>query len=133
MPRGPAPGWKRRMEPVVDDWIIASVNAAGGIGKHDPLTGHYGDLHIKGLASRDEAMEWRRALFRCAHYMHRTGQAPVSMSARIIKHAGKCTEQNCAFHIEFRAVDKTTAKAHVLARYGPDRSKWPYDPRRRNN
>jgi len=125
MPRGPAPAWRARKEPVLDDWILASVEQAGGIGSHHPETGHYRQLVIRGLADKDEADEWRRALFRCAHYLNRTGQAPVSMSARI----GKDKD---GYKITFTAVDKTLARKHVLDRYGPDRSKWPYDPRRRN-
>jgi hypothetical protein len=124
MPRGPAPSWRARKEPVLDAYILASVEKAGGLGKHHPETGHYATLVIKGLASRDEADEYSRALYRCAHYLNRTGQLPVGMSAKI-KRAGN------RYEIEFRAVDKTLARAHVMAKYGPDRSKWPYDPRRR--
>ncbi len=131
MPRGPAPGWRRRKEPVLDHWVLASVSAAGGLGKHHPETGHYSELVIKGLADREEAAEWRRALFRCAHFLNRTGQAAVSMSARITKHAQPCGEKGCQFHITFKAIDKTLARKAVLDKYGPDRSKWPYDPRRR--
>ena len=124
MPRGPAPAWRARKPPVVDAHIMASVTQAGGLGKHHPQTGHYAVLVIKGLASKEEAAEWRRALFRCAHHLNRTGQAPVSMSARI-------SRDGTGYKITFAAVDKTLAKAHVLAKYGTDRSKWPYDPRRR--
>jgi hypothetical protein len=124
MPRGPAPGWRARKEPVLDAWILASVEQAGGLGRHHPDTGHYATLIIRGLASRDEAAEWSRALYRCAHYLNRTGQVPVSMSAKVERDGTK-------YKITFRAVDKTLARKHVLERYGPDRSKWPYDPRRR--
>lgn len=122
MPRGPAPQWRARKPPVVDDHILASVNQAGGLGQHHPITGHYGTLYIRQLADREEAAEWRRALFRCAHYLARNGVADVSMSASI-KRAGS------GYEIEFKAVDKTIARAHVMAKYGTDRSKWPYDPR----
>lgn len=131
MPRGPAPAWRTRKQPVTDDWIMASVSQAGGLGKHHPQTGHYAQLVITELASKEEAIVWQQALYRCAHYLNRTGQAPVGMSARIVKHAKPCTKSGCQFHIEFKAIDKTLARAHVLAKYGPDRSKWPYDPRRR--
>jgi hypothetical protein len=124
MPRGPAPAWRARKEPVVDDWIMASVERAGGIGKHHPTTGHYAELVITDLADKAEADEYKRALFRCAHYLNRTGQAPLSMSAKVERDGAK-------YKITFRAVDKTLARAHVLAKYGNDRSKWPYDPRRR--
>lgn len=124
MPRGPAPAWRARKQPVVDDWVLASVNEAGGPGKHDPVTGHYARLVIRGLADRGEAEEWRRALYRCAHYLTRAGVADVGVSA-VIKRAGS------GYLIEYHAVDKTLARKHVMDKYGPDRSKWPYDPRRR--
>jgi hypothetical protein len=84
-------------------------------------------LVITGLADRDEADEYRKALHRCAFYLHRTGAAPVSMSADRAERRPDGT-----YAIRFRVVDKTYAKAAVLARYGNDRSKWPYDPRRRS-
>ena len=124
MPRGPDRQWRRRLEPVVDDWILASVAQAGGLGRHHPETGHYAELVIKGLATRDEAGEWSRALYRCAHFLNRTGQAPVSMSAKIER-------DGAGYRIRFKAVDKTLARKHVMDKYGPDRSKWPYDPRRK--
>lgn len=124
MPRGPAPAWRARKPPVLDAYIIASVNQAGGPGKHHPDTGHYATLRIRGLADKDEAAEYRRALFRCAYYMHRTGQLDVSMSANV-KRDGN------GWMVVFHAVDKTLARKHHLEKHGTDRSKWPYDPRRR--
>ncbi len=124
MPRGPAPPWRARKEPVLDAHILASVEQAGGIGHHDPETGHYAELVIRDLATREEAAEWSRALHRSAYFMSRHGVADVSVKAKISKD-GK------GYKIVFRAVDKTCARAYVLATYGEDRSKWPYDPRRR--
>lgn len=125
MPRGPVPDWRRRKEPVVDDWILASVQRAGGLGKHHPETGHYAELVITKLATREEADEYRRALFRCAHYLNRTRRAAVSMSA------DRPERTAAGYQVRFRAVDKTLARQHVMQRYGTDRSKWPYDPRAR--
>ena len=124
MPRGPAPGWTQRKPPITDDYILASVEQAGGLGKHHPQTGHYAELVIRNLADKDEAAEWKNSLFRCAHYMSRHGIAPVSMSAKVER-------DGSGYKITFAAVDKTLAKAHVLAKYGSDRTKWPYDPRRK--
>lgn len=123
MPRGPAPAWRARKQPVVDDYVLASVTQAGG--KHHPVTGHYARLVIKGLTTREEAEEWRRALYRCAHYLTRAGVADVGMSAVIKRDGGR------GYLIEYHAVDKTLARQHVMTKYGPDRSKWPYDPRRK--
>lgn len=126
MPRGPAPAWRQRKDPVLDAWIWASVNRAGGLGRHHPATGRYADLVITGLADRDEAAEYKRALHRCAFYLHRTQAAQLSMSADRPER-----QPDGTYSIRFRVVNKAHAKAAVLARYGNDRSKWPYDPRRR--
>lgn len=124
MPRGPAPGWRARKQPVTDAYIMAAVEAAGGLGKHDSA-GHYGVLVIRGLADRDEAAEWRRSLFRCAHFMARNGIAPVSISQADIERDGK------KYKLTFRVSDKTMARKHQLETHGADRSRWAYDPRRR--
>jgi hypothetical protein len=125
MPRGPVPSWTFRREPVTDAYVLASVKQAGGIGHHDPATGHYAEMVIRGLGSMDEAAEWKNSLYRCAHYLNRKGIAPVSMSQAKIERDGT------GFLIRFRAGDKTYARQKVLSKYGPDRSKWPYDPRQR--
>lgn len=126
MPRGPAPSWRARKEPVLDHYIWASIRRAGGLGQHNRQTGHYADLVITGLATSDEVTEYKNALHRCAFYLHRKGQAAVSMKVdRPVR------QPDGTWSIRFRAIDKTYAKAAMLARYGQDRSKWPYDPRRR--
>lgn len=125
MPRGPAPEWTRRKPPVLDGYVLASVDQAGGPGQHHPETGHYATMYIRGLADQDEAKAYVQALYRSAHYLHRRKIAAVSMNA-------KAKRDGSSWAVEFRAVDKTLARKHVLDRYGPDRSKWPYDPRRRN-
>lgn len=116
MPRGPAPAWTRRKEPVLDHLVVASVERAGG--KHHPETGAYSELVYAGCATRERASEIKRALFRAAKH---TG---YSMNARVVKNGSE-------FDVHFTAHDKALAKAHVLAKYGADRSKWPYDPRRK--
>ena len=93
------------------------------MGKHDE-NGHYAELHLRGFTDKAEAAEWSAALYRCAHYLNRTGQAAVSMSAKVER-------DGRGYMVVYHAIDKTHARAHVIAKYGPDRSKWPYDPRRR--
>lgn len=116
MPRGPTPEWKRRKEPVLDHMVQASVMQAGG--KHDE-NGHYSMLVYNGIEDRERAAEIKRALFRAAKHLG------YSMSATV-KPAG-----GGKYEVHFKAIDKVHAKAHIMAKYGPDRSKWPYDPRRR--
>lgn len=125
MPRGPKPEWTRRKEPVADDYVMASVNQAGGPGKHDPATGHYVELVIKGLADRDEAREWVRALYRSALWLTRHYVADVSVTAKVERNGSS------GYRIRYKAIDKTAGRAYVLERHGADRTLWPYDPRRR--
>lgn len=125
MPRAAAPTWRQRKDPVLDHYVMASVQQAGGIGKHDATTGHYATLVIRDLADRAEADEYVRALNRAALHLHRYKVAEVGMSA-------KAERDGERWAVRFKAIDKTHARAHVLAKYGPDRSKWPYDPRRRS-
>ncbi len=124
MPRGQGPAWRARKPPVLDDWLMASVERAGGLGRHHPETGHYGELVI-ACADVTEAREHSRALYRCARYLSKWRIADVGVSVDRPK------KKNGKWIITFRAVDKTLARNHVMQKYGNDRSKWPYDPRRR--
>jgi hypothetical protein len=124
MPRGPAPAWRARKPPVTDDYLLASVNQAGGLGKHDATTGHYSELVIKGLSTKEEAAEWKRSLHRCAYYLFKNGLADISVKTAI-ERDGK------QYAVRFSAINKAHTYAHVIARYGEDRSQWPYNPRRR--
>lgn len=123
MPRGPAPGWKARKEPVSDPHIMAAIEQAGGLGKHD-ADGHYATLVLKGFADREEALEWQRSLFRCALFLHKRRGIPVSISARIGRD-GK------GWKLTFTVHDKTHARKYHLLAHGTDKSKWTYDPTRR--
>lgn len=122
MPRGPSPGWRARKEPVLDHWLMAVVNQAGGIGKH--TNGLYGELVVDDLAGQEEAAEYKRALYRCAAYMHRNGRAPVSVHADTERRGSQ-------WIVRFQVYDKTWGRQHIMTKHGPDRSKWPYDVRRR--
>ena len=125
MPRGPAPAWRARKEPITDDYLLAAVNQAGGPGQHDPATGLYATLIVRGFKDRDEAKEYDLSLYRCCLWLTRNRNADISVSTKI-KHAGE------GYLIEFSVYNKTHARAHLMTKHGTDRSKWPYDPRRRN-
>lgn len=108
----------------MDEYILASINSVGGV--HHPETGYYGTLHYTGCESRDRAKEIVQALFRSASYMHRNKLADVSMSATV--HPA----EDGTYFVKFAAINKAHARAYVVNHYGTDRSKWAYDPRRRN-
>lgn len=124
MPRGPAPGWRARKEPISDDYLLAVISQAGGPGKHDATTGLYGTLVIRGLKDRDEAKEWDLSLYRCALWLTRNRNADISVTTKI-ERAGS------GYAVRFSVYNKTHGRAHVLSKHGPDRAAWPYDPRRR--
>lgn len=124
MPRGPGPAWRSRKPPVLDDWLMASVQRSGGT--HHPETGHYGELVIL-CADVTEAREHSQALYRSARYLHKWRIADIGVSVD----RAKKRKVDGKWILTFRAVDKTLARNHVMQKYGSDRSKWPYDPRRR--
>lgn len=109
---------------MLDDYVMASVTGAGGHGKHDPATGHYQHLFIRGLTSREEAVEYRRALHRAASHLHKWKLADIGIMTEIRRAKG-------GYELEFAAVDKTMARQHVMAKYGTDPTAWPYHSRRK--
>jgi hypothetical protein len=115
MPRGPAPQWKRRIEPVLDAHVLASVNA----GPMNPENGHYAVLVYTGCQSMDRAQRIKRNLFNSAKILG------YSMGAKIE------SLPDGSYQVRFNAREKKYARAAVIAKYGPDRSKWPYDPRKK--
>jgi hypothetical protein len=120
MPRGEAPEWRRRKLPITDDLVRASVNLVNGV--HDAETGHYGLLVYSGMESRDEAIEYKNSLFRCAKYL--------GYSVWVGKPE---KDANGTYSLEFRAINKAHARRWILAQHGTDRSAWPYDPRRKKD
>ena len=100
-------------QPVLDDHVLASVNS---VDAYHPETGHYGECRYTGCASRDRAKEIVQGLHRAAK------RQEVSMAARVE------AEEDGTFTVVFSAVNKAHARAYVLAKYGKDRSKWPYSP-----
>ena len=103
-----------RKEPVLDHIVQAAIDAVGG--QHDE-SGHYGSLRYTGCADRDRAKEIKQALYRSARHLG------VSLFYSIVK------EDDGTYTVEFTAVNKTHARAHVVSKYGADRGKWAYDPR----
>jgi hypothetical protein len=121
MPRGPAPSWRQRKQPVLDEWVLHSITRANGKPAAD---GHYAEMRIAKIGSRDEAREYIRSLHRSGRYLTRWSQYNIGVRAEIIKDGSQ-------YLVRFWAVDKLAARKYILEKYGPDRSKWPYDPRRR--
>ena len=108
MPRGPTRPWRALKPPLLDEHIKAAQ--ANGELLHDDIS------------NAEEALEIKRALFRAA------SRAKCSVHAEIeedTEHPGK-------YRVRFGIHDKADARAYVIARYGTDRSQWPYDPKKKN-
>jgi hypothetical protein len=114
MPRGPSRQWRARKLPFTHEHIQASMQ--GGRNEH----GHYATLVYTGCETRERAEEIKRSLYRCGKQLGVSVHAEVEPAA-----AG-------GFQVRFKAIDKAAARAYVLQRYGNDRTRWPYNPRRQN-
>jgi hypothetical protein len=118
----------QRKQPILDGWILASVNQAGGLGNYDD-EGHYATLVIRGLADRGTAQEWKRGLYRSALYLTRHG-TPVSISeASIIRDLVR----RSGWQLTFRVSDKGRAIEHQEATYGTNPANYAYNPANRND
>lgn len=118
MPKSKPPGWSARRDCRFDPLVQAAV--AAGLG----VIAVYG-----GCDSEERAHEVRRGIYRCANHRGLSVEAGKSTPAEpgdmgVHKTAGGTWE------VRFRLYDKRKARARMIERYGTDRSKWPYDPRR---
>jgi hypothetical protein len=116
--RGTAPEWRRRKEPVLDEYVLASINS---VPSYSPDTGHYGKLVYTGCETPERGAEIVQALHRSARHLG------VSLSATVTP------ADDGTYSVEFTAINKAHARAYVLAKHGKDRSQWPYDPRKRGS
>jgi hypothetical protein len=113
------PAWRKRKEPLLDAEVQQSVErgdahpAAG----HSPEGHRYAELVYGGCATEERAREIKSALYRAA------GRLGVSLPAPKIVRNGQ------EWDVHYRAACKECARLWVVARYGPDRQAWPYNPR----
>ena len=122
MPRSAAPNWRARKEPVLDEYIRASIRQADG--KCHPDTGHYAPLVIQGLPTRDEAREVVRALHRSSYWLHKNTDLNCSVSAKPVKNL------DGSYRVDFFAINKDHTYRYMIEKYGPDPEKWPYSTNR---
>jgi len=117
MPRGPAPQWRRRVEPVLDAELQASIDQSNG--ECDPATGWYSTLHYAGCADYDRAKEIKRALYRSARHFK------VSLTTKIFR------ADDGTFTVEFTAISKAHGQAYIAAKAQGDPSRLAYNPHKR--
>ena len=116
MPRGPLPQYRMRKSNF-DAHLKASMDQAGG--KFDAETGEYATLRDTGHKTREAAVEVQRGIFNARRYVG------VKAKVKIV------AEADGSYSVEFAAVNPDHARAYMIAKYGTDRTKWPYDPRKK--
>jgi hypothetical protein len=118
VPKGPPPRWAQR-----DCRFDHLVRAAVGQG--------YGVVVVyRGITSLDRAHDIRRGVYRCAR--HRGISADAGPAGQLaageemgVRKAGR------GYELWFRVWPKNDARRRHIRRYGTDRQRWPYNPRRR--
>lgn len=108
MARGPSRPWKA-LAPHTESafpWVRAAMNA-----------GYDVELQIVDVKA-DEVDDFRRGLFNAARH------SGVSL------HCHKRKAPDGTWTLSYAVHRKTDGRAHILTKHGPDRTQWPYNPRR---
>lgn len=118
MPKGPPPQWNRR-DCTFDHLVQAGVDAG------------YGQVLVyRGIEDIERAQAIRRGVYRCARHREISAEAGTVALMDDGDMMGLHRESDGTYTLKYRVWSKSQAKKAHLARYGPDRSAWPWDPRR---
>jgi hypothetical protein len=118
MSKGPPPEWRRR-DCSFDHLVKAAVEAGWGT-----------VLVYKGIETIERAQEIRRGLYRCAKHREISMEGGTVALAAEDEQMGIRRQRDGTYTIKYRVWTKQQARKAHLARFGPDRSAWPYDPKR---
>jgi hypothetical protein len=88
-------------------------------------------LVYDGIPDEERAHEIRRGIYRCARHRELTAEAGPSGRLVTGDEMGIRKRRDGTFELRYRIWSKRDGRKRHLEKYGPDRSKWPYDPRRR--
>lgn len=121
MPRGALPNYKQRLEPILDNYLMKSIELSNGA--YHPETGFYSILTIEGAASRDSAQDIVRALYRSKYHLNKKLNPKIGLYNKVSKNKAG------TYDVEFAAVHLSYAKKYITDEYSEDASKWPYNPR----
>lgn len=119
MAKGPPPAWNRR-DCSFDHLVQAAV--VKGFGRV---------MVYSGIPDIERAHHIRRGIYRCAGHRGFTAEAGPSGRLATGDEMGIRKTRGDTYELRYRIHRKRSGKKSVLDRYGPDRSAWPYDPRRR--
>jgi hypothetical protein len=87
-------------------------------------------LVYQGIETIERAQEIRRGIYRCAKHRNISAEAGTVALAAEEEQMGLHRTRDGTYTIKYRVWTKAQARKAHLARFGPDRSAWPYDPRR---
>jgi hypothetical protein len=118
VPKGPPPPWNRR-DCSFDHLVAAAL-----------IRGPGRVLVYSGIEDLERAHAIRRGVYRCAR--HRGVTVDAGPSGRLVTEPGDMgiRKTGSAYELRYRVWSKTSGRAQLLKTYGPDRSRWPYDPTR---
>jgi hypothetical protein len=117
MPKGAPPAYSQR-DCRFDPLVVAGL--AQGFGKV---------LVYGGIETEERAHEIRKGVYRCAKHREVTADAGRSVLASG-DDMGVHRQPDGTFVLKFRLWSKRDARKRHIERYGTDRSRWPYNPRR---
>ena len=102
-----------------DHLVVAAITT--GLGR---------ELKLDGIESYERADDIRKGIYRCARHRKVSAEAGPS---RVVSGAGEMGIHKAGktYTLRFRVWDKRGARKRHLERYGTDRARWPYDPRRK--
>jgi hypothetical protein len=117
--KGPPPQWNRR-DCSFDHLVVAAM--AKGYGKV---------LVYNGIESFERADAIRRGVYRCGK--HRGLTVDAGPGGRLVSgdDAMGIRKSGSEYELRYRLFTKSQGRKRHIEKYGADRSKWPYDPRRR--
>lgn len=118
MPKGPPPQWRRR-DCSFDHLVSAAVDAGWGQ-----------VLVYGGIEEIERAQAIRRGIYRCARHREISADAGTVALAAEDDQMGLRRERDGTYTLKYRVWTRSQARKAHLQRFGPDRSAWPYDPRR---
>jgi len=116
--KAPPPAWNRR-DCRFDHLVQAAI--AKGYGKV---------LIYSGIEDITRADDIRRGVYRCARHRGLTADAGPGAGRLATGDDMGIRKTGRTYELRFRMWTKSQGKKRLLDKYGTDRSKWPYDPRR---
>ncbi len=120
MAKGPPPAHSQR-DCRFDHFVAAALQRGYGV-----------VLVLSGIATPERGHEIRRGLYRCGRHREVSVDAGPSRLVDADDAMGLRAHGD-GYQLRFRVFSKSSGRARVLHKYGPDRSSWAYDPRRAKN